>query len=168
MISGWPRQITYLSQGPNVKFFCTVNNPIMRSKHFYLGIRKTCMARGVHGLPKVSRGPAMPNPSMPCQQATPKTALQPFLGWPARRAGGLRQSSTPLDTQRRTGLVLGDGLIFNSILAFFVSQSLRSPLPLISPLLLQLQRRQYRMKTNTEGNFTLFKIPKQLLFYVQV
>jgi hypothetical protein len=39
------------------------------------------MARGDHGLPKVSPGPAMPYPSMPYRQATPETALQPFMGW---------------------------------------------------------------------------------------
>ena len=32
------------------------------------------MARGGHGLPKVSPGPAMPNQSIPCGWATPKTA----------------------------------------------------------------------------------------------
>jgi hypothetical protein len=62
------------------------------------------MARGIHGLPKVSAGPAMPNPSTPSGRATPKTALRPFRGWPARRMGGLKPSSTPLDTPRRTGL----------------------------------------------------------------
>jgi hypothetical protein len=42
------------------------------------------MARGIHGLPKVSPGPAMPDPSMPCKWATPKTALRPYAGrWPA-------------------------------------------------------------------------------------
>jgi hypothetical protein len=43
--------------------------------------------RGIHGLPKVSPGPAMPDPSSPC------------------RAGGLRPFSTPLNTPSRTGLV---------------------------------------------------------------
>jgi hypothetical protein len=60
------------------------------------------MARGGYGLPKVSPEPAMPNPSTPCRQATPETALQPFQGRYACRAGGLRPSSTPLDTPRRT------------------------------------------------------------------
>jgi hypothetical protein len=46
--------------------------------------------RGIHGLPKVSTGPALPNPFTPCGWATPETAL-----WP---------SSTPLDTPRRTSL----------------------------------------------------------------
>jgi hypothetical protein len=32
------------------------------------------MARGIHGLPKISPRPAMPNPSKPCGQATTKTA----------------------------------------------------------------------------------------------
>jgi hypothetical protein len=31
------------------------------------------MARGGHGLPKVSLGPAMPHPSTPCERATPET-----------------------------------------------------------------------------------------------
>jgi hypothetical protein len=35
-------------------------------------------ARGGYGLPKVSLGPTMPNPSTPCGRATPETALQPF------------------------------------------------------------------------------------------
>jgi hypothetical protein len=60
------------------------------------------MGRGGHGLTKASPGPALPNASTPCGRAIPKTALQPFLGWPARRAGGLRSSSTLLDTPRRT------------------------------------------------------------------
>jgi hypothetical protein len=62
------------------------------------------MAMGIHGLPKVSPGPAMPDPSTPCGRATPETALHQFLVWPDRKAGGLRPSSTPLDTPRRTGL----------------------------------------------------------------
>jgi hypothetical protein len=46
------------------------------------------MARGEHhGLSKVSPGPAMPDPSMPC------------------RASGLQPSFTPLDTPRRKPLV---------------------------------------------------------------
>jgi hypothetical protein len=63
------------------------------------------MARGIHGLPKVSPRPAMPDPSMPCRRATPETALCPFWVWPTRRTGSLRPSSIPLDTPRRTGLV---------------------------------------------------------------
>jgi hypothetical protein len=46
------------------------------------------MARGGHELPNVSLGTAMPNLSSPCGQASPETALQPFQGWPTRRAGG--------------------------------------------------------------------------------
>jgi hypothetical protein len=46
----------------------------------------------------------MPNPSTPCRRVTPETALWLFLGWPAHRAGGLRPSSTTLDTLRHTGL----------------------------------------------------------------
>jgi hypothetical protein len=48
----------------------------------------------------------MPNPYTPCGQATPQTALQPFGGWPACRAGGLWPSSSPLDTPSRTGLLM--------------------------------------------------------------
>jgi hypothetical protein len=33
-----------------------------------------CMARGGHGLLKVSSGPAMPYPSTPCGRATPETS----------------------------------------------------------------------------------------------
>jgi hypothetical protein len=36
------------------------------------------MARGGHGLPKVSLGPTMPNPFIPCRQVTPETALWSF------------------------------------------------------------------------------------------
>jgi hypothetical protein len=46
------------------------------------------MARGDHGLPKVSPGLTMPNPSTPCRRDTPETALLLFRGWPTRRAGG--------------------------------------------------------------------------------
>jgi hypothetical protein len=66
---------------------------------------KARMARGIHRLPKVSPGPAMPDPSMPCGLANPKTSIQPFLGWPAYRAGGL-WPSTPLDTPHRMGLII--------------------------------------------------------------
>jgi hypothetical protein len=55
----------------------------LRDRYAYHG----CMARGGHGLPKVSPGPVMPFPSMPCGWATPETA-----SWP---------SSTSLDTPRR-------------------------------------------------------------------
>jgi hypothetical protein len=38
------------------------------------------MARGGHGLPKVSPGPAMPDPSTPWGRATPEKPLRPFKG----------------------------------------------------------------------------------------
>jgi hypothetical protein len=60
------------------------------------------MARGDHGLPNVSPAPAIPYPPTPCGRATSETALRPFQGWPSRRAGGQRPSSTPLDTPHRT------------------------------------------------------------------
>jgi hypothetical protein len=56
------------------------------------------MGRGGQGLLKVSPEPAMSYPSTPCEQAIPETALWPFQEWSTRRAGGLRPSSTPLDT----------------------------------------------------------------------
>jgi hypothetical protein len=62
------------------------------------------MARGIYGVPKVSPGPALPNSSTPCGQTTPETVLWPFRGWPAQRVGGLRSSSSPLDTPHHTGL----------------------------------------------------------------
>jgi hypothetical protein len=36
------------------------------------------MAKGGHGLPKASLGPAMTDPSMPCGQAIPEKALRLF------------------------------------------------------------------------------------------
>jgi hypothetical protein len=65
-----------------------------------------CMAWGGQGLPKLSLGPAMPYPSTLCGPATPETALWPFQGRSACRAGGLRPSSTPLDTPRRTPMTI--------------------------------------------------------------
>jgi hypothetical protein len=59
------------------------------------------MAKGGHGLPKFSPGSTMPYCSTPCGQGNPETALWPFQGWPARRAIGLRPSSTHLDTLHR-------------------------------------------------------------------
>jgi hypothetical protein len=61
-------------------------------------MRHDRMKRGGHGLPKVSPGHVMPYSYAPCRQATSETALQPFQGLPARRAGGLWPSSIPLDT----------------------------------------------------------------------
>jgi hypothetical protein len=57
------------------------------------------------GLPKVSIGPAMFDPSMLCGRATPETALRPFQGMTSRRPGGLRPSSTPLNSPWRTPMV---------------------------------------------------------------
>jgi hypothetical protein len=72
------------------------------------------MTRGGHELPKVSPGPAKPDPFTSCRQDTPKTALRPFLGWPACRAGSLQSSSTLLDTPRRTpmGLISSWKILF--------------------------------------------------------
>jgi hypothetical protein len=47
-----------------------------------------CMACGGHVLRKVLLGSAMSDPSMPCWRVTSETALWPFQGWPAHRAGG--------------------------------------------------------------------------------
>jgi hypothetical protein len=77
------------------------------------------MARGGHGLPKVSPGPAMPYPSTPWGRATPEMNLRLFLGWLTRRASGLRPSSTPLDTPRRTPM-LESTLNFYSFWPFVV------------------------------------------------
>jgi hypothetical protein len=60
------------------------------------------MSRGGHGLPNVSLGPTMPDPSTPCGRATPETALQSFYGWSAHKVGGLWQFSTPLDSPMDT------------------------------------------------------------------
>jgi hypothetical protein len=60
------------------------------------------MARGGHGLPKVSPGPTLPNPSTPCGGATAETALQQFQGWPAPRAVSLQPSSSHFDTPSKT------------------------------------------------------------------
>jgi hypothetical protein len=56
------------------------------------------MARGGHGLSTVLLGSAMPYPSMPCGLATPEMA--------SCEVGDLRPSSTPLDTPRRTPMIL--------------------------------------------------------------
>jgi hypothetical protein len=60
------------------------------------------MAGGNHGLPKVSLGPAMPDPSMPCGRASPETTLQLFQGWLTCRVSSLWPSSTLLDTPHCT------------------------------------------------------------------
>ena len=46
-------------------------------------MKQAHMAKGIHGLPKISPVPTMPNPSMPCGRANPETALQLFWVWPA-------------------------------------------------------------------------------------
>jgi hypothetical protein len=71
------------------------------------------MARGGetgHGLPKVLPGPATPNPSTPCREATPKTDVS----WVARPQGRWA-SSTLSDIPRRTPM-----LFFRFELDFFV------------------------------------------------
>jgi hypothetical protein len=62
--------------------------------------------RVANGLPKVSPGPAMLDPSTPCVQTTPKTALRPYtVSYSLTAAGGLWLSSTPLDSSRLTPIV---------------------------------------------------------------
>jgi hypothetical protein len=78
-----------------------ISSPETMTKSFF-DWRHGHMARGGHRLPKFSPRPAMPFPSTPCGRATLETALQLFQGLPACKAGGLRPSSTPLDTPRRT------------------------------------------------------------------
>jgi hypothetical protein len=68
---------------------------------FFLPYDHRRMAKGSHDLPNVSTGPAVPYLSTPCKRATPEMALW-FQGWLAHKAVGLRPSSTPLDTPRRT------------------------------------------------------------------
>jgi hypothetical protein len=53
-----------------------------------LSDHQACTGRGIHGLPKVPPGLAMPNSYTPCGRVTPK-----------------RPSSSPLDTPSRTGLL---------------------------------------------------------------
>jgi hypothetical protein len=62
-----------------------------RTPSIEAGTTEALMARGIHGLPKVSPGPAMSDPSTPC-------------GPYGRFEGRLRPSSTPLDTPQRTSL----------------------------------------------------------------
>jgi hypothetical protein len=63
------------------------------------------MARGGHGLPKLSLGPAIPYSSKPCRKTTPETALRPFQEWPVHRVGGPWPSSTLLNILRRRPMV---------------------------------------------------------------
>jgi hypothetical protein len=48
-----------------------LDNPKNASSTYFQGR----MARGGHGLLKVSQGPAMPYPSIPCGRANPETSL---------------------------------------------------------------------------------------------
>jgi hypothetical protein len=63
------------------------------------------MARGGHELHKVSPRPAVPDSSMPYWWATSAMDLQPFQGWPTRRAGGLRPATTPMVTPNHTPMI---------------------------------------------------------------
>jgi hypothetical protein len=92
------------------------------------------MGRGDHGLPKVSPGPTMPYPSMPCGRASPETAisaLRLFQLWPACRAGGLRPSPTPLDTPRRAPMATSSAwkLLFEKRLVVFTARASVETLP---------------------------------------
>jgi hypothetical protein len=59
-----------------------------RCRRFPLRRKHGRMARGAHGLPKVSLGPAMPDPSTPCGRATRETGerrsavFYPYLDTP--------------------------------------------------------------------------------------
>jgi hypothetical protein len=67
------------------------------------------MARGSRELPKVSLGLTIPYPSPPSGLATPETALQPFQGWPARRAVALSHLlPTWTRSPRRAPMILAD------------------------------------------------------------
>jgi hypothetical protein len=59
--------------------------------------------RGINGLPKVS-GHARPLYAL--RVGHPPNGLTAVWGWPALWAGGLRPSSSPLDTPSRTGLAI--------------------------------------------------------------
>jgi hypothetical protein len=67
------------------------------------------MARGGHGLTKVSLGRAMPNSFTPCGRATSETALQPFQGLPPRgwaACGRLLPLGHPTPMDRETYLAV--------------------------------------------------------------
>jgi len=83
------------------------------------------MARGSHGLPKVSPRPAMPGPATPCGRTTHETALRPFQGWLAYRVGGLRPSPTPLDTPRRAPMIVARQFYCHSHVRNFPCQTLK-------------------------------------------
>jgi hypothetical protein len=67
------------------------------------------MARGGHGLPKVSLGPALPYPPTPSGQATPKQ------GWPPHRVGNRWPSSSLLYTAHRTPMSSTIWIFFCSV-----------------------------------------------------
>jgi hypothetical protein len=94
--NSWVAQVPG-SKGPTPVIWSTEVDSMFRQIQARTG-------RGIHGLPKVSCVPAMPDPYISCGQATPQTALQPFGGWPTHRVGGLRPSSSFLDTPRCTCL----------------------------------------------------------------
>jgi hypothetical protein len=58
------------------------------------------MARGGHGLPKVSRGLAMPDPSMPCGRATPGGRLMAVF-YPIGQRWPMRANETHDDNSRK-------------------------------------------------------------------
>jgi hypothetical protein len=58
------------------------------------------------GRPWIPSTKASPGPAILYRPAAPAMALWPFQGWPARRAGYLQPSSTPLGTPRRTPMTL--------------------------------------------------------------
>jgi hypothetical protein len=65
------------------------------------------MARGGHGISKVSLGDVVPVSSTLCGQATPDTASHLFQARPVQMAGNLRASSIPADTPCRTPMETG-------------------------------------------------------------
>jgi hypothetical protein len=69
---------------------------------------------------------AVSYPCTPCGRASPTKALQVFQGWPARKTGGLRPSSAPLNNPRRSPMEVT--LKFCSILEFTVRITIRYPL----------------------------------------
>jgi hypothetical protein len=66
---------------------CPQRGSRFRSSNYIFKFDHGRMARGGRGLPKVSCGPAMPYPSMPCGQAIPETAISGVARqqgrWPA-------------------------------------------------------------------------------------
>jgi hypothetical protein len=79
---------------------------LLTQRCFFITVFHRRMARGLHGLPKVSPGPAMPYPSTLCGWAIALTAFWPFEGWPARRVGSQGASFTPSDATCRTPMFI--------------------------------------------------------------